>query len=143
MNCKNCGTVLAPDAEFCTTCGTPVEKVAPDAPAAPAVNPVEAAKEKLAGFIPANIPTPKKKGGLANTLGVIFGILAMIGGLIIMFGASTNLSYASFGGDFYTYAYRGIRAIEEVLVVICQGIGGLLSAFGAFMTCYFLNAKKK
>jgi hypothetical protein len=143
MHCKNCGAALAPDAEFCTTCGTPVEKAAPAAPVAPAVNPVEAAKEKLSSFIPANIPTPKKKGGLGNTLGVIFGILAMIGGLIIIFGASTSLSYASFGGDFYTYAYRGIRAIEEVLVVICQGIGGLLSAFGAFMTFYFSNAKKQ
>lgn len=139
MHCKNCGAALAPDAEFCTACGTHVEKVAP------VVNPMDAAKEKLASVIPTNIPAPKKgkKGNLACTLGIVFGILAMIGGLIIMAGASSSLSYASFGGDFYTYAYRGIRAIEQTLCVVVQGIGGLLSAFGAFMTCYFLNAKKR
>lgn len=149
MFCKNCGTTLSPDSEFCTTCGTPVVKeapVAPVAPVAPAVNPMEAAKEKLTGVIPEvtkNVKAPKKKGNLACTLGVVFGILAIIGGIILMTSAGSSLSYASFGGDFYTYTYRGIRSIELLLITMVQGVGGLMSAFGAFMTCFFLNAKKK
>lgn len=139
MNCKNCGAVLLEDSKFCTACGTPVtEEVAPvvETPAAPTV---EAPAAPVAEAKPAK--KAKKKGGAACALGVLIGLVCIIAGLITMFSASSSLSYASFGGDFYTYTYRGIRAVEKMMVLNVRLGGGLLAAFGAFMSCYFLNRR--
>lgn len=129
MNCKKCGSPLSDDSQFCTNCGTPVT-----AEPAPAAVETPVAQEEPA-------KKAKKKGGGACTLGVLVGLVCIIAGLITLFTADTSLSYASFGGDFYTYTYRGIRAVEKMMVLNVRLGGGLLAAFGAFMSCYFLNRR--
>ncbi len=135
MNCKNCGAALPEDSKFCTVCGASVDETEPvvtvasnQIPTAP-VNSTKSAKKI------------KKKGGAACLLGVLVGLVCVIAGLITLFSAESSLSYASFGGDFYTYTYRGIRAVEEIMVLNVRLGGGLLAAFGAFVSCYFLTRR--
>ena len=64
-------------------------------------------------------------------IGLIVGTLLIIIGLTRVMSAGTSISSTSFGGDFYTYTYRGIVAITEQLASIQVSLGWVIVAIGA------------
>lgn len=84
-----------------------------------------------------------KSFSIWSLIGLIAGIIFIIVGFSVSGSAEANLDYASFGGDFYTYAYHGLRAAESAIVDVTKAIGSLIVAVGAFMSCYFGKNLKK
>ena len=125
MVCKKCGAALEKDALFCTSCGTKVENEPKQV--ALASEPVVA--ETIAAAPATENVTPKKSKG--KLIGLIVGTLLIIIGLTRVLSAGTSISSTSFGGDFYTYTYRGIVAITEQLASIQASLGWVIVAIGA------------
>ncbi len=109
MNCPQCGASLEADSNFCVSCGT-------------------------------NLGTNNKNESVSNTktpansinkIGLVVGTILIIIGFIIIFTAGTGISSASFGGDFYTYMYKGIVEISEILASIEAALGWIVVAVGA------------
>ena len=123
MICKKCGSVLDADSCFCANCGAKVEVEQAEAPVireAPVfVAPAPVKEEKKATFT------------VGKIIALAVGTLLIIIGLCRVFGADTTLSSTSFGGDFYTYTYRGIVAISKQLASIQAALGWVVVAIGA------------
>lgn len=103
MNCMKCGAPLDEDSKFCTACGAPLEL------------PESAAQESETMPVPDRMPLApaQKKLPVSALVGLVVGSVLMIIGFVILGGAGSTVSSTSFGGDFYTYTYRGIVAITE------------------------------
>ena len=71
-------------------------------------------------------------------IGLVAGLIFLRAGLLVAMSADTTLSSATFGADFYTYAYRGLRAAESALIGIQKACGGVMASIGAFTGCFFL-----
>lgn len=127
MYCENCGAEMKENEIKCSVCGTVNE---------PRCNESEAS----ATISPSSIT---KNFSIWSLIGLIAGIIFIIVGFSVSGSAEANLDYASFGGDFYTYAYRGLRAAESAIVDVTKAIGSLIVAVGAFMSCYFGKNLKK
>lgn len=72
---------------------------------------------------------------VANIIGLIAGIIIFIDGVVTTREYnSTDLKSASFGADFYTYTYDGIRGVDKSVNHmrndLAEGIGTLISAVG-------------
>lgn len=126
MNCPKCGAVLEEDVKFCVFCGTRLDDL--EAAASNGLAQGKQSDHQVTFDAP---KTDTKKERKANMPGLIVGTLVIIVGLIRVVSAGTSISATSFGGDFYTYTYRGIVAISEILASIEQAIGWLIVAVGA------------
>lgn len=142
MECKKCGVVLEEDALFCVACGTKIGEEAENAPAlceeataceAPAEAESAAAGEK------AEKPQFQLKLDKEKIIGLVVGSLIILLGFIRVLSAGTSISPTSFGGDFYTYTYRGIVAISEQLAAIQASLGWIIVAIGAAIDVYVLR----
>jgi len=125
--CKNCGTEFPEEATFCVGCGMAAEECAEPAEETPA--------EKSLGVF--------EKFNVSALIGMAAGLVVIVIGIIMLCTASDDLSHASFGADFYTYTYRGIRAVAEQTGKLIRTVSVLVMAFGSFMECYFLGKLKK
>ena len=74
-----------------------------------------------------------------RTIGLLVGTILIIIGLTRILSAGTTISSTSFGGDFYTYTYRGIVAITEQLASIQASLGWVIVAIGAAIDVHALN----
>ena len=81
----------------------------------------------------------KVKKSKEKTIGLIVGTILIIIGLTRILSAGTTISSTSFGGDFYTYTYRGIVAITEQLASIQASLGWVIVAIGAAIDVHVLN----
>lgn len=126
MQCKNCGAPLETDAVFCANCGTRVERETVQPEAAPV-----AAQEPVREAAPAASAGKKFKMSFNKIIGLIVGTVLIVIGLVEVLSAGSSISSASFGGDFYTYTYRGIVAISKQLASIQAGLGWVVVAIGA------------
>lgn len=78
----------------------------------------------------------KTKYGIFPIIGIIAGAIVIILGLSLLNSGDTA-SYASFGGDFYSYSYKATRYAANNLSVIINALAYLLIAFGLFDIAYF------
>lgn len=162
MICPQCGAALDEDSKFCVSCGHKLEEVSVPEEAAvpqqeteeaaapetldqevaaeenptPAEGQVKAASEKVKGFMKG--AAAKAKGFKIN-FGFIVGTLLIIVGIVRIFTAGTTLYSTSFGGDFYTYAYRGIVAISDIMASIQVSLGWVIVAIGAAIDVFSLR----
>ncbi len=128
MKCINCGAILEEDSKFCVSCGTKQEEVK-------AEQIDSLVGDSLADFNPQQMPVageqPAKKTKKAKMVKLIVGTLFILIGLQRVLSAGTSISSTSFGADFYTYTYRGIVAISEILASIQVSLGWVIAAIGA------------
>lgn len=123
MNCLKCGATLEADSKFCVSCGANVEtKEDVENGTASNVSPIEEIKEKVISANPNN---------LVKKIGLVVGTLLIIIGLTRIIGSGTGIYSTSFGADFYTYAYRGIVEISEILASIEATLGWVVVSIGA------------
>ena len=151
MKCPKCGAPLDEDSKFCVVCGAHLEEADTVLPAdaEPAAAPAEPVEEPSAVPAASAEPAPAAaaKPAVQNILQkdllkwieIAVGAVFIIVGLIRIFGAGTSISSTSFGGDFYTYTYRGIVAITELLSAIEVTLGWILTALGAFIGLHGLR----
>ena len=78
----------------------------------------------------------KTKYGIFPIIGIIAGVIVIILGLGLIDSGDTA-SYASFGGDFYSYSYKATRYAANNLSVIINALAYLIIAFGLFDIAYF------
>ena len=129
MYCENCDAEMRENETKCSVCG--------------AVNEPPCNESETSTPIPVSSSSVTKNFSIWSLIGLIAGIIFIIVGFSVSGSAEANLDYASFGGDFYTYAYRGLRAAESAIVDVTKEIGSLIVAVGAFMSCYFGKNLKK
>ena len=147
MVCPKCSAPIEADSLFCTNCGEKIVAEAADQtaaqPAAENKNAVLRAKLCAVGctVLKAVAAFFKKLFRLRNIpalIGLVAGLIFLRAGLLVAMSADTTLSSATFGADFYTYAYRGLRAAESALIGIQKACGGVMASIGAFTGCFFL-----
>ncbi len=149
MVCPKCASPIEADALFCINCGEKVVREAAEQPVKE--NKLTAVLSALRAKLPSSecvISVLKKIAAffrkllrlrnIPALLGIVAGLIFLRAGLLIAMTADTTLSTASFGADFYTYAYRGLRAAEDALIGIQKACGGVMAAIGAFTGCFFL-----
>ena len=129
MICPKCNEMLPDDSTFCTKCGAAIETPAAADVTAPQIPPMD-----FSAFPPVKIKKNKMP-----LIGMILGAVFILWGLIGLLGTQCGVSPTSFGGDFYTFCYRGIVEAAELVAVAAKAIYTLVMAFGAFMVCYFGN----
>lgn len=121
--CAYCGAALEEGANKCPQCGTLVHEnqQAPASAEAPAA-------------VNAYRPEMWKK-----VVGFCIGTLLIIVGFVMMSKGESGISRTSFGGDFYTYAYRGIVEISQQLEAIQTTLSWVLVAIGAAIDVRMLH----
>lgn len=147
MKCIHCQFELDENAVFCENCGSPV--VVPEVPEetptqqepttveAPAVDAVPVTETAPA----AESPTATEKKDIHQLLSLIVGTALIVIGMIRLFTSGATVSSASFGGDFYTYAYQGIVACAEMLGKVNATVAWLIVAIGAYIDLGALKGK--
>ena len=138
MKCIKCGTELDFDARFCTTCGAKVEPIAEvpsfEAPVdeVPAYEaPVEEPKQEAPAQSAGSNLDGLKGMGVKKLATLAVGTLLMLIGLFFVCTSGNTITSTSFGADFYTYTYRGLVVITELLSTIVAALGWLIVAAGA------------
>lgn len=79
----------------------------------------------------------ERKG--TSIIGVSAGVVMLCFGAYAFFTASVGCDSTSFGGDAYTYIYKGIVATAKTLYLICRCLGMALMCGGAAMSCHFAS----
>ena len=125
MECKKCGAVLEEDSVFCTNCGARVEDDSEQAA------PVQEVVVTEVDTTPQKVEKSKPKVSKEKIISLIAGTLLIGVGISRVLSAGTSISSTSFGGDFYTYTYRGIVAINEQMAEIQVSLGWVITAIGA------------
>jgi RNA polymerase subunit RPABC4/transcription elongation factor Spt4 len=126
--CTKCGSVLDPDAKFCTVCGSTVAAASLAATAVAAIPPERAvgASDRHArrpGMVVRRIApmsAAKIQGTLMALLGLLFGLMfAAIGSVASMASQQSLSPLALMGAAF------GVGAV--IILPICYGIFGFIS----------------
>ena len=74
---------------------------------------------------------PKSQSGLPRGPSSVFGA-------VTFFSSAVGCESTSFGGDAYTYIYRGIVASAMTLHRICQAVGMSMMCGGVAIACAFV-----
>ena len=74
---------------------------------------------------------------IKKIIGISIGVLTLILGLsILSIEIGSELSYASFGADFYTYTYKGIKVVAEnvyqLTTIVKNGFSFILISIGSW-----------
>ena len=149
--CEKCGTTLDNDAMFCVSCGAhlnerettetkAVENKTYNVDSDPVSKTIETPCVPVSTMSANSGNDANKSSPITKIIGLIVGSILIIVGLIRVLSAGTTISPTSFGGDFYTYTYKGIVAISEILASIEVSLGWVIVAIGAVID---VNALRK
>ena len=150
INCPNCGKEVAVSSRFCPFCRALLAGEAPTAPEAPVEGDTTKVKsvtddfdvEKIAVAVN-KATTPEKSAQWTSIIGVLAGVVMLCFGAYAFFTASVGCDSTSFGGDAYTYIYKGIVATAKTLYLICRCLGMALMCGGAAIVCHFASRFRK
>lgn len=78
-----------------------------------------------------------------NNVGIVISTCCIIIGVTFFFFTETSLRTTSFGGDFYTYTYKGLVAIEAILIKLVKLWSISLIFIGSLLDCHFISEKQK
>lgn len=129
MLCEKCRKNIPDDSLFCPECGAETSQ-----------KKAEDMKKALGNVIESPKTVMKTKGSIFYNFGLVVGTGCILAGLIFFF-TGCPIESTSFGGDFYTYTYKGIVAIAELMTTLIKAVALLLIAMGTFLDCYILNLK--
>ncbi len=141
MHCPNCGISLDNDSNYCIACGIQLD----DSKNSESTD-VDVKSEYDPITVSAETGT-KRSNSICTSLfvgkiiGLIVGSLLILIGIISVFSSRAGVSSTSFGGDFYTYTYKGIVAIYEILASIDVMLGWILVALGTIVVILSLRNK--
>ena len=131
MKCPKCGALLDDDSRFCVNCGTSIEQPILKS----SLNDIGTTQNNSFNrnqYESNNMNNPNKsKNTLGKVVSAIVSIALIVIGVIRIVTAGTSISSTSFGGDFYTYTYKGIVAISEILSSVEVTLGWVIIAIGA------------
>ena len=129
--CPKCGAELDEDSRFCVSCGANIEESSYEKP----LNSVSRnhSTDYRQSFDTNSVAPPidKKNNVIGNIISIIVSLALIAIGVIRIVTAGTSISSTSFGGDFYTYTYKGIVAISEILSSVEVTLGWVIIAIGA------------
>lgn len=131
MECKFCSAQLHEGSKFCVNCGKSLVedeeiKVSTDVP----MN-VEPKKDESSVNVQ-SVSTPKKKKKKIRVahFEILAGIVIIIVGVLRFLDSGVSVSSTSFGGDFYTYSYRGIVNCVNLLSQVNGTASWIIIALG-------------
>ncbi len=138
ITCPYCQHEISEFCGNCPHCGIPIP--APNNP-----NPETQSEAGAAVVETKSVPnTPKRKlvlsflsANLWNLLGIIVGLVCIVTGIVIASDVTGSPEYATFGGDFYTYTYKGIRSAVGAIGDLTEALGYTVSLIGAIAVCSF------
>ena len=152
MICPNCHVKIQDDSQFCEVCGFPISQHKETESLRTAISevsiPESSAQEHKSQredvvSTSSTLESQEDKNDSkrivteenhkVNVAQVAVGVLFVVFGLYFYINAKSTLEYASFGGDFYTYTYKGIYALSNTLVTAVKAIGILISSIGALI----------
>lgn len=145
MECKYCASPIHEGSKFCVNCGKSLVEEEISLAAETPVN-VEADVKKE--VIPENIPpvvAPKKKKRKIRTahIEIIAGVVIVVIGILRLLDSGVSISSTSFGGDFYTYSYRGIVNCVNLLSQINGTAAWIVIALGIMIIFDGLKSLKR
>ncbi|MBQ7296296.1 MAG: zinc ribbon domain-containing protein [Clostridia bacterium] len=129
MECKFCSAQLHEGSKFCVNCGKSLvedEKIKSSADVPMNVEPTK--EEKTANVQPTS-SSKKKKIRVAH-FEMLAGIVIIIIGVLRLLDSGVSISSTSFGGDFYTYSYRGIVNCVNLLSQVNGTASWIIIALG-------------
>lgn len=138
--CAYCGIPVEEGAIECPKCGgakfdeVTIEETVPQTTAA-----VTEEKTAPASVAPTIVPVLRDVDTWKKVVGFIVGTLLIIVGFVMMEKGESGIYRTSFGGDFYTYAYKGIVEISQQLEVLQTTLSWLLVAIGAAIDVKMLH----
>lgn len=146
INCPSCGKEVAVTSRFCPFCRALLASETPGAPEAPAEGGAAKADsatnepnvEKIVVAIK-KATTSEKSVRWTSVFGVLAGVVMLCFGVYAFFTASVGCDSTSFGGDAYTYIYKGIVATAKTLYLICRCLGMALMCGGVAIACHFAS----
>ncbi len=124
MKCFICGAEIDADSKFCIECGANLK--ADESSGDPVM-----VKENAVTAQQTNNVGLSKTQPYVKYIELAVGVLLVFVGFIRLLSSGTSISTTSFGGDFYTYTYRGIVAISELLSDIEASLCWLIMGIGA------------
>lgn len=119
INCPECGKEVSDRAKMCINCGCPI-------------------KDKTSE--PQLLSENRKS--IIQIIGLTVGLFFIFVGIIRIATAEADIYSASFGADFYTYTYKGIVEIAEILASIRVSLGWIIISIGAFIDIFVLLISK-
>lgn len=138
IHCPYCQHEISEFCGNCPHCGIPIS--APNNP-----SPETQSEGETAVIEPkseSNVPKEKPilsflVANIWNLLGIIVGLVCVVTGIVIAADATGLPEYATFGGDFYTYTYKGIRSAVGAIGNLTEALGYTVSLIGAIAVCSF------
>ncbi len=107
---------------------------AQEAAESPIASEAKADPEPSVTSAPTVPPQPSRGYAQAGIFGGVLCLIVAAAGFMLSGG---SVESSSFGGDFYTYAYKGIAAISKEIELLNRLVCAALGAFGIFMICHF------
>lgn len=142
MICKFCSAEIDDDLNFCSVCGKSLKEDTENQES-PTVEKEETITEKASDVIVNVKEHQKRRISVVSLIQLLCGLVFVFVGVISITNSDVSISSASFGADFYTYCYRGIRNCAELLSDISASMGCIITAFGCNFVFSGLKGLKK
>ena len=128
--CPTCGREVSEASKFCPFCRAEIaaekNRRQAEAPECAAQGGIEKA------------PSSRGTNGPEIAIGIAAGAILAVFGAVTFFSSAVGCESTSFGGDAYTYIYRGIVASAMTLHRICQAVGMSMMCGGVAIACAFV-----